>query len=297
MRPIFTLMLIITVFLPACKPISKPVSITSPADGATFNGGASVNFSARVNDFEGESLTAKWHFGDDTGIKGLQAEHAYDSKGSYSITVTLTNEFEDTVSDTISINISSSRYRKLNELGRELSDNATDWTMVLDTTTDLIWETKQFHDFEADYDNPRDADNAYTWHDSNPLTNSGDPGIDGDGTDTEDVIAALNNAKFGGLNNWRLPTFDELASIRDPLRFNPSINTLYFPHTSPWYYWSSTTYEEEDFSYAACHVYFMGSPSSAAPAPAARNHYGMKDLMYRVRAVTDAEHLPVQNSD
>lgn len=89
-------------------------------------------------------------------------------------------------------------YTKLDASGNALPDSASSWVMVHDNVTGLIWEVKQNKDEVKDYTNPRDADNTYTWYDPDPATNGGDAGTPGDGTDTEDFIAALNAANFGG---------------------------------------------------------------------------------------------------
>ena len=114
--------------------------------------------------------------------------------------------------------------------------------MVQDNVTGLIWEVKQAKDDAEDFSNPHDADNEYTWYDSNPATNGGNAGTPGDGTDTEDFINALNSENFGGHSDWRLPTIKELASIADLGTYGPTINTEYFPNTHSSSYWSATTY-------------------------------------------------------
>lgn len=119
-------------------------------------------------------------------------------------------------------------------------------TMVQDNVTGLIWEVKENKDGTKDYSNPNDADNTYTWYDSNTATNGGYAGTAGNGTDTEDFIAALNDANFGGYSDWRLPSREELRSIVDySIAYSsgePTINKGYFPNTQRSYYWSSTTY-------------------------------------------------------
>jgi hypothetical protein len=118
-------------------------------------------------------------------------------------------------------------------------------TMVQDNVTGLIWEVKENKDGTKDYSNPNDADNTYTWYDSNSATNGGYAGTAGNGTDTEDFIAALNAANFGGYSDWRLPSREELRSIVDySIAYSsgePTINKGYFPNTQRSYYWSSTT--------------------------------------------------------
>ena len=134
-------------------------------------------------------------------------------------------------------------YTKLDSTGNALLDSETTWSMVKDNVSGLIWEMKTNKDGTKNYNDPHDADNTYTWYDSNPATNGGYAGTPGNGTDTEDFIKALNDAKYGGFSNWRLPTFKELVYI---VNYNipypgPTINTDYFPNTAASWYWSSTT--------------------------------------------------------
>lgn len=112
--------------------------------------------------------------------------------------------------------------------------------VVRDDMTGLYWEVKRNKDSVQNYDDPRDADNTYTWCNTNPATNDGNAGTCGD-HDTMDFIAGLNAASHGGFTDWRMPTFDELRSIVDYGRYNPAINTAFFPNTVAAYCWSSTT--------------------------------------------------------
>jgi len=50
---------------------------------------------------------------------------------------------------------------------------------------------------------------------------------------------SLTLAKYA---DWRLPNKNELQSIVDYSRYDPAINTTYFPSTESSFYWSSTTY-------------------------------------------------------
>ncbi|MBF0259748.1 MAG: DUF1566 domain-containing protein [Desulfamplus sp.] len=117
-----------------------------------------------------------------------------------------------------------------------------DGIMVKDNVTGLIWENKSNKDGTKDYTNPHDADNTYTWYDSNPATNGGSAGSEGDENSTKDFLKALNNAGFGGYSDWRLPTVTELRSIIDYNRYDPLIDTEYFKDTVSSFYWSSSTY-------------------------------------------------------
>jgi Protein of unknown function (DUF1566)/Viral BACON domain len=142
-------------------------------------------------------------------------------------------------------------FTKLDGSGNALPDSATSWVMVKDNVTGLVWEMKNSKDGKTDYNNPHDADNTYTWYDSNPATNGGNAGTPGAGTDTEDFIKALNDARYGGYSDWRMPTIKELAyivnySIPYP---GPTIDTGYFPNTAASWYWSSTTYAYNTYNY------------------------------------------------
>jgi len=63
------------------------------------------------------------------------------------------------------------------------------------------------------YTDSHDADNTYIWYDSNPATNGSYAGKPGDGTDTEDFIKALNDERYGGFSDWRLPTIEEVLDL------------------------------------------------------------------------------------
>jgi len=121
--------------------------------------------------------------------------------------------------------------------------------MVLDNITGLVWEAKKARDGVTDYANPHDADNLYTWCDTNPDTNGGAEGACAV-FNTKDLIASLNSGSgFGGYKDWRLPTIVELAALANRTVFNPAIDTTYFPLTVLSGYWTSTTYAGNE-SYA-----------------------------------------------
>ena len=130
-------------------------------------------------------------------------------------------------------------YTKL-DAGVVLADDTATWAMVKDNVTGLIWENK------TSDGSIHDGAKKFTWCDTNTATNRGNQGTCGTGTgnaatDTKAYIKALNDANFGGFSDWRLPSVNELGSIVDGGRFNPSINTAWFSSTVPSYYWSSTT--------------------------------------------------------
>jgi len=161
---------------------------------------------------------------------------------------------EDFYGQDASYTINPPSYTKLDAAGNNLPAEAGSWAMVRDNVTGLIWEIKQNLDDVKNYDNPHDADNTYTWYDSNPITNFGNAGTPGNGVtafDTEQFINTLNAGHFGGISNWRLPTIKEIAnlvnsSIGSP---GPCIDVSFFPNTASFvpsadssFYWSSTTF-------------------------------------------------------
>lgn len=128
--------------------------------------------------------------------------------------------FSDTFGEDSDYTINPPSYTKLDAQGKPLPDSATSWSMIKDNVTGLIWENK------TDDGLIHDKDNTYSWIDAHTI-----------------FIARLNNEKFGGFSDWRLPTIKELSMIVDRgACSNPAINQKYFPNTMSSLYWSSTTY-------------------------------------------------------
>jgi hypothetical protein len=149
-------------------------------------------------------------------------------------------------------------FTKLDANGQPLPVSAPSWSCVRDEVTGLVWEVK------TDDGGLRDREFQYTWYNPDPATNGGsagtpDPGrlggsdncLDGARCDTEKYMADVNAAKLCGASNWRLPSQQELRSIRDhSSRDRPAVDTAYFPDVG----WNRGSSE----------VYFSSSPDAYA---------------------------------
>ena len=126
-------------------------------------------------------------------------------------------------------------FTKLDSSGNALTASATNWSCVQDNVTGLIWEVK------TDDGSERDKDNAYRW---GGLTAIGRDSSNREGSYYDDWNNLVNAANSGnglcGFTDWRVPDIEELRSIVDYSRTNPSIDINYFPNTGSDWYWSAS---------------------------------------------------------
>lgn len=108
-------------------------------------------------------------------------------------------------------------FSKLDSRGADLPDDATEWAMVRDEVTGLVWEVKTDDGSIHDVD-----DRHYSWDEARDA-----------------FIPTLNGAGFGGFDDWRLPTVRELSLLVNRGRTHSAADSFYFPQLSL-YYWSST---------------------------------------------------------
>ncbi len=90
------------------------------------------------------------------------------------------------------------------------------------------------------------GDGTITDHDTGLIWMQASADIDNDGNpDTmgwETALGYCGTLEFADQTDWRLPTNNELQSIVDYGSHSPAIDTQYFPDTTSFIYWSSTTY-------------------------------------------------------
>ena len=55
-----------------------------------------------------------------------------------------------------------------------------------------------------------------------------------------DATAACAALRINGHDDWRLPTYEELVLLADRTRYEPAIDTAFFPDCKSDWYWTST---------------------------------------------------------
>lgn len=146
-------------------------------------------------------------------------------------------------------------YTKLDDNGEPLPETAKEWAMVRDNKSGLIWEIKNRDRTSVNFYATRLA-----WEDLQ-----------------KEFIALLNEDRFGGFSDWRLPTPKELSSLMIVSTRVPIVDIDFFPHTRPDSYWSGVF--RTDTPDYACHVdFYIGNV-----------HYSPKSQRNFVRAVRMSE--------
>jgi hypothetical protein len=131
---------------------------------------------------------------------------------------------------------SNLRFVKVDQNGQAISLWAGPWQCVHDSSTGLLWEVKTYkediHDHQC----------SFSWYQEGFGTGKGgDCFIEGEASDTSDIIRSANSVQQCGSAFWRLPTEAELKSliITRVKPGQPFINNSYFPYTKNGPYWTS----------------------------------------------------------
>ena len=111
--------------------------------------------------------------------------------------------------------VTAERFRKIGDDGALLASGADEWVAVLDTRSNLMWavEVLKRQTFEK-------------------------------------AKASVAKLAIAGFKDWRLPTVEELFCLADRTRFNPAIDTDYFPKTPSEWFWSGTVDASSPADYA-----------------------------------------------
>ena len=128
--------------------------------------------------------------------------------------------------------------------GMPSTDNARH-LCLRDTHSGLTWELK------TDQEGLHDWRNTYSWfnptqahHELDYRGTAGAGSCKGSQCDTWSIVAAANDEKFCGFDDWRMPSKVEMFSISDLRRAKspPTIDVEYFPHAQIAEYWTANDY-------------------------------------------------------
>lgn len=125
-----------------------------------------------------------------------------------------------------------------------------------------------------------DSKTGLEWQDD--YTDNGDAVKDANWTDAINYCEALT---LGGLNDWRLPNYNELYSLGDRTKsssaiFEEFVNTV--NNSTESYYWTSTTTNNKDVAWV---IRFTDATNNTRN----KNLAGYSVSGYYVRCVRDAE--------
>lgn len=132
---------------------------------------------------------------------------------------------------------------KLDSQGNALPSDAASWSCVKDNVTGLLWQVKQAPNGVVGDQGTLDADDRFTWYDSDATTNAGNEGDNNPSSDTCNGYQAgqvdsycntlayterTNQLAYCGRDNWRVPSRTELVSLAHYGNDGVAIDTNYF---------------------------------------------------------------------
>ncbi|WP_022952041.1 DUF1566 domain-containing protein [Leucothrix mucor] len=138
-------------------------------------------------------------------------------------------------------------FTKLSSEGVALAADAADWACVKDNVTGLTWEVKTTDG------GLHDSGDMFTWYNTEAHNNGGSSGdtgaLDicfgysadklGSFCNTDYFIRRVNASALCGISDWRMPTVDELHTLRI-YGSDMSIDTSYFPNSQSASYWTAS---------------------------------------------------------
>lgn len=145
-------------------------------------------------------------------------------------------------------------FAKIAADGTELPADAAQWSCVLDKVTGLLWEAKVPADGVKGNGGLRDADDRFTWYNTDTTANGGGIGNwNRDNADcagyttgmpesfcnTQAFVERVRASALCAHSDWRMPTLRELISIVNFGRDQPALDLAYFPHLAAADHWSS----------------------------------------------------------
>jgi cysteinyl-tRNA synthetase len=101
----YALLLLVSLIIVGCPPV---VTITAPGDGSTYETDQSITFQGTGTDLDGSTLSYSWIFGDGETATGETTTHSYDTAGTYTATLTVTDGSGVSGTASISLTITSS---------------------------------------------------------------------------------------------------------------------------------------------------------------------------------------------
>lgn len=138
-------------------------------------------------------------------------------------------------------------FTKVDEDGVETDASDPEWQCVQDAVTGLMWEVKTEGNGTPGDEGLNDADDRYSWYNTDASSNGGAEGFaDSKGDqcyeydeenpstycNSQDFVKRMNEAGWCGYADWRLPSRKELLSIVDYGNTTPMIDNDYFPSSS-----------------------------------------------------------------
>ena len=231
------------------------LSFISGNTTATAGTSNSVQLQASDADNNLKSITVVWGDGatdtqNATNGTTLTFTHTYATANTYNWSATALdsgNASSSVIAKTVNVSaavvttpVSTAGYTKISNTGATLPDTAVlgsgsnDWACTKDNKTGLIWEVKTtdggLRDMYKTYHNYFAGEAGY-----------------GVITNADFFVKEVNKQGLCGVNNWRLPTKEELeilftktSTVNKPINIPRYIDANYFPNTDHYGFWSSS---------------------------------------------------------